>query len=229
MRGVNNTTLRPYLCMLVGSFAFAWMGILAHEAGKDYDWQIIAIVRCSIPLAIVGTLALSSGTKLVFLRPRSLWMRSVSGSLSLVRDLLRLAAFARGGRLHHNQHLPHLGCPSLLADVGGKADPPSVALRLVRHLRRRPYPAAASVGRQLRGAGAAGGVGVRRSGDDRPAPSQRGRHSGRCGALSHGRAVFRMGELFLDGTRADFLCSGRLGLPGTDRRRPGRDGRPGSS
>src|ERR1700676_5475721 len=90
MPGVTHATLRPYLWMLLGSFAFAWMGILAHEVGKVYDWQVIAIIRCTIPLAIVGALAISSGTRLVFFRPRTLWMRSIAGSLSLVGTFFAL-------------------------------------------------------------------------------------------------------------------------------------------
>jgi drug/metabolite transporter (DMT)-like permease len=83
-RFVKHAALRPYLWMLLGSFSFAWMGILAHEVGGVYDWQVIAILRCAIPLAIVGTLALTTGVELVFFRPRVLWMRSIAGSMSLI-------------------------------------------------------------------------------------------------------------------------------------------------
>jgi drug/metabolite transporter (DMT)-like permease len=70
--------------MLAGSFSFSCMGILAHEVGKTCDWRVIVLCRCAMPLAIVGSLALASGVKLVFLRPRDLWMRSIAGSLSLI-------------------------------------------------------------------------------------------------------------------------------------------------
>src|SRR5579862_5628404 len=76
--------LRPYLWMLLGSFSFAWMGILAHEVGQVYDWQVLAIIRCSIPVAILGSLSIAGGVKLVFFRPPVLWMRSLAGSLSLI-------------------------------------------------------------------------------------------------------------------------------------------------
>src|SRR5437868_1945044 len=81
---VIQSALRPYLWMLLGSFSFAWMGILAHEVGEVYDWQVIAIIRCAVPLGIVGCLAVTSGVKLVFLRPSVLWMRSLAGSFSLI-------------------------------------------------------------------------------------------------------------------------------------------------
>ena len=70
--------------MLLGSFSFAWMGILAHEVGQEYDWQVLAIIRCSLPVAMVGSLALATGVKLVFFRPKVLWMRSIAGSISLI-------------------------------------------------------------------------------------------------------------------------------------------------
>ena len=70
--------------MLLGSFSFAWMGVLAHEVGKVCDWQVLAIVRCSIPIIILGSFALATGVKLVFFRPPVLWMRSLAGSFSLV-------------------------------------------------------------------------------------------------------------------------------------------------
>ncbi len=87
---VINTALRPYLWMLLGSLAFACMGILAHEVGKVYDWQVVAIIRCALPLGIVGGLALAAGAKLVFLRPPVLWMRSIAGSFSLIGTFFAL-------------------------------------------------------------------------------------------------------------------------------------------
>lgn len=81
---MTHAALRPYLWMLLGSFAFSWMGILAHEVGAHCDWQVIAIVRCALPLTIACVLALASGAKLVFFRPAVLWMRSIAGSLSLI-------------------------------------------------------------------------------------------------------------------------------------------------
>jgi len=83
-------SLRPYLWMLLGSFAFAWMGVLAHAAGEAFDWQVIAMVRSVIPLLLVGTQAAAAGVKLVFWRPRDLWMRSIAGSVSLIGTFFAL-------------------------------------------------------------------------------------------------------------------------------------------
>ncbi len=81
-------TLRPYLWMLVGSFAFSWMGTLAHHVGsaenRGVDWQIVAIFRAVVPLVLVGAWGLASGVNLLVWKPRVLWMRSIAGSCSLI-------------------------------------------------------------------------------------------------------------------------------------------------
>lgn len=70
--------------MLVGQIAFAIMAAQAH-ALKDYcGWQVIAVGRSTIPMLLVGTLALSARVPLVLLGTRSLWIRSIAGSISLV-------------------------------------------------------------------------------------------------------------------------------------------------
>lgn len=76
--------------MILGSFSFALMGILAHEAGNSFDWQAVAIARCAVPLAIVALLGWLAGIRFVFLRPRVLWMRSIAGSFSLVGTFFAL-------------------------------------------------------------------------------------------------------------------------------------------
>jgi drug/metabolite transporter (DMT)-like permease len=70
--------------MLCGSLAFALMGTLAHALGPRCDWQVIALVRSLLPLAICAFLARRAGARLVFWRPRTLWVRSCAGSVSLV-------------------------------------------------------------------------------------------------------------------------------------------------
>lgn len=70
--------------MLFGCAIFAAMGALAHEAGRSCDWQVIALVRAAIPFLAATALALLAGVPLVFVRPPVLWLRSISGSISLV-------------------------------------------------------------------------------------------------------------------------------------------------
>ena len=86
--------LQPYLWMLLGSFAFSWMGTLAHHLGSSeghaLDWQVVAIFRSLLPLVLVGGWALAAGVKLVFWKPRVLWMRSIAGSMSLIGTFFAL-------------------------------------------------------------------------------------------------------------------------------------------
>jgi drug/metabolite transporter (DMT)-like permease len=81
---VKKKALQPYVWMLVGSFAFSWMGIFAHLAGAGCPWQVIAVVRSLLPLTIVAAWAWLDGVPLVFFGPPVLWMRSIAGSCSLV-------------------------------------------------------------------------------------------------------------------------------------------------
>ena len=70
--------------MLVGQFAFAIMATLAH-ALKDYcGWQVIAVGRSAIPIVLIAVLAWWARVPLVIRGTRSLWIRSIAGSISLV-------------------------------------------------------------------------------------------------------------------------------------------------
>lgn len=74
----------PYVWMLCGAFAFAIMGAFARALRHDCEWQVIALARSTIPLCIAALVAHFAGIKLVFRGPRSLWIRSIAGSVSLV-------------------------------------------------------------------------------------------------------------------------------------------------
>lgn len=84
-------SVRPYVWMLCGSAAFAVMSALAHAAGELCTWQTVAVFRAFLVLLFVGTFAVATGTRLVFVRPRKLWVRSVAGSLSLVMAFYALS------------------------------------------------------------------------------------------------------------------------------------------
>jgi drug/metabolite transporter (DMT)-like permease len=70
--------------MLAGAFSFAVMGALSHLAGERCDWQIVALARASVAFVFSAALALSTGARLVVLRPAVLWMRSVAGSFGVI-------------------------------------------------------------------------------------------------------------------------------------------------
>ncbi|MHB1034121.1 MAG: DMT family transporter [Pirellulales bacterium] len=86
----------PYAWMLVGAWAFASMGTLAHALGPYCDWQVIALARTFLALVFAATLARVAGAKLVFFRPRTLWMRSIAGSISLVGTFYALTRLPVG-------------------------------------------------------------------------------------------------------------------------------------
>ncbi|MBI3407878.1 MAG: DMT family transporter [Planctomycetes bacterium] len=80
----GNDSLQPYLWMLLGTFSFACMAMLTREASQVWDWQVIAMFRAFLPMALLAVLCWRARIRLVFLRPWTLWMRSIAGSLSLV-------------------------------------------------------------------------------------------------------------------------------------------------
>ncbi|MBY0525451.1 MAG: DMT family transporter [Gemmataceae bacterium] len=79
-----NESVLPYVWMLVGSVAFAVMGTLAHTVGQTCDWQVVALVRASLACLFAIVLARAADATLVFRRPLILWVRSISGSVSMV-------------------------------------------------------------------------------------------------------------------------------------------------
>lgn len=83
--------LSPYAAMLIGSFIFAGMGALGHALGESLDWQFTALARSAVPLVCVFLWAKLAGVRLVFWRPRTLWMRSVAGSLAVLFTFYSLA------------------------------------------------------------------------------------------------------------------------------------------
>src|SRR5262249_40888992 len=74
----------PYVWMLCGSVALATRGALAHALKKTCPWRVIALARTALPLLFVTPLALAAGARLVFFRPRTLWLRSIAGSFSMM-------------------------------------------------------------------------------------------------------------------------------------------------
>ena len=88
---VFDRSARPYFWMLAGCGSFSIMSVLAHAAGERCNWQTVAFFRAFLVLTFVGTFSLATGTRLVFFRPRKLWIRSIAGSLSLVMAFYALS------------------------------------------------------------------------------------------------------------------------------------------
>jgi drug/metabolite transporter (DMT)-like permease len=56
------------------------------------DWQVIALSRSLLAVMLAALLAFASGASLVYFRPRTLWMRSIAGSISVMCNFYALTA-----------------------------------------------------------------------------------------------------------------------------------------
>ncbi len=81
---VWNLSLLPYLWMLCGAFSFACMVAFAHGLQEECDWQVVALARAALALLITVALALAARVRLVIWRPKTLWIRSIAGSISML-------------------------------------------------------------------------------------------------------------------------------------------------
>jgi drug/metabolite transporter (DMT)-like permease len=70
--------------MLIGSVFFAFMALLAETLRDHFTFPWITMVRSGVATLLAMGLALAGGAKLVFLKPRTLWARSISGWLSMI-------------------------------------------------------------------------------------------------------------------------------------------------
>jgi len=70
--------------MLAGAGFFSAMAALTHELRDVLSWQTIALVRTGLALVIAAAMTYAAGARFVFLRPATLWIRSLAGSCSLV-------------------------------------------------------------------------------------------------------------------------------------------------
>ena len=85
-----NVGIRPYVWMLSGCVWFSIMGLLAHSLKKECDWQAVALARSGLATLFALSIALGTGAKLVFFKPRVLWVRSVAGSCSMLATFYAL-------------------------------------------------------------------------------------------------------------------------------------------
>jgi drug/metabolite transporter (DMT)-like permease len=70
--------------MLFAAIAFTVMAAFTHALGDSCDWRIIAAVRTGLAFVFAVALTLAAGARLVVWYPRTLWVRSTAGSVSLV-------------------------------------------------------------------------------------------------------------------------------------------------
>jgi drug/metabolite transporter (DMT)-like permease len=78
--------------MLLGALSFAFMGALTHLAGEQVDWRLVATVRAILSCAIASAIAWHRGAQLVIVGTPTVWLRSLSGSVSLLATFYALTA-----------------------------------------------------------------------------------------------------------------------------------------
>lgn len=83
MSSANRSILLPAIWMISAAFCFASMGAMTHAVGSRVDWLLIAFIRTIFTLVFSVGLARAAGAKLVVWRPRTLWTRSIAGTISL--------------------------------------------------------------------------------------------------------------------------------------------------
>lgn len=78
------SSLRPYAWMLASAAAFSGMAICTKALAGTCPWQVIAVFRAGLAMLFAAILTWQAGAQFVFLRPKTLWMRSLAGSVSLL-------------------------------------------------------------------------------------------------------------------------------------------------
>lgn len=81
---MTTSGIKPYVWMLCGCAWFSAMTLLVRAANESCDWQIVAVARSGVATLVALFFAAIAGAQLVFLRPRTLWWRSLAGSASMV-------------------------------------------------------------------------------------------------------------------------------------------------
>ena len=91
--------MQPYVWSLCGCVWFAVMGVVTHDLGRPIDdagtpscpWTVVCFVRSVVATACAASLVVATGAKFVVFASRSLWVRSLAGSTSMVATFYALA------------------------------------------------------------------------------------------------------------------------------------------
>lgn len=70
--------------MLASAAAFASMSACSHALAARCDWRLVAVSRGGIAFALTAWLARAQSVRVLFRWPKTLWMRSVVGSFSML-------------------------------------------------------------------------------------------------------------------------------------------------
>lgn len=83
-RPKRHSVRAAYLMMLASSLCFATMSACSRGAGDRADWRITAFSRAWLVFVMAWVVARASGVKLVWRGPGTLWVRSITGSISML-------------------------------------------------------------------------------------------------------------------------------------------------
>ena len=81
---MSRESVRPYWWMLQASVAFSLMAMLTHALGPLCGWPVIALARSAFALVFAALSARVAGIPVIAWGPRTLWVRSFAGSISMV-------------------------------------------------------------------------------------------------------------------------------------------------
>jgi drug/metabolite transporter (DMT)-like permease len=73
-----------YVWMIGAMLAFATMGALAHGLREQCGWQVIALVRSFVIVALSSCLVAAGRVRLRFREPPALWLRSIAGTTCML-------------------------------------------------------------------------------------------------------------------------------------------------
>lgn len=91
LRETDHTSPLSYVHMFWASLAFATMGAFAHKAGEYSSWQLVAVSRSIVACIFASLIAWLGGVKFIFLGSRTLWVRSLAGSVGMMCNFYALA------------------------------------------------------------------------------------------------------------------------------------------
>ena len=83
-RPTRHSVRAAYFMMLASSFCFATMSACSRAAGDRADWRITAFSRAWLVFLMTWLIARLTGVRLVWRGPGTLWLRSITGSISML-------------------------------------------------------------------------------------------------------------------------------------------------
>lgn len=73
-----------YLLMFGSAIAFATMSACASALKTHCDWRLVAAARAALAFVVTWPIAKALGVPIIWRAPRTLWMRSIVGSIGMV-------------------------------------------------------------------------------------------------------------------------------------------------